>query len=65
MADEASATPWKHQNRRCLRRDADCSSLRPLITLMSVPVIITNVIGVVYNLTDTFYADNLGRKNHE
>lgn len=32
---------------------------------MSVPVIITNVIGVVYNLTDTFYADSLGRKNHE
>ena len=31
---------------------------------MSVPVIITNV-SVVYNLTDTFYADSLGRKNHE
>ena len=36
------------------------SPLGPLIFRLSVPAVVANIIGVVYNLTDTFYLGRLG-----
>ena len=36
------------------------SPLGPLIFRLSLPAVVANIIGVVYNLTDTFYLGRLG-----
>ena len=36
------------------------SPLGPLIFRLSLPAVVANIIGVVYNLTDTFYLGRIG-----
>ncbi|MBO6003815.1 MAG: hypothetical protein J6P35_02485 [Aeriscardovia sp.] len=35
-------------------------TLSPLIFRLSLPAVAANIVGVVYNLTDTFYLGRLG-----
>lgn len=59
MADEASTTTGNTKTDAAFV-EMTTAPLGPLITRMSVPAVIANVIGVAYNLTDTFYVGKLG-----
>ena len=59
MADEASTTTGNTKTDAAFV-EMTPAPLGPLITRMSVPAVIANVIGVAYNLTDTFYVGRLG-----